>query len=120
MAIIAILVAISIPIFLEKLEQSREAVDIANLRDAYAYGQVEALSTGKGGSAYYDAKNGIFKATATSIKAYGKGTDIPTDITYDLPDACEDYQTGEPYTGKIIYVKWDEEVGVTICEFRAV
>ena len=35
-AIIAVLVAISIPIFTSQLEKSREAVDAANLRAAYA------------------------------------------------------------------------------------
>ena len=35
-AIIAILVAISIPIFTSKLEKSREATDVANMRAAKA------------------------------------------------------------------------------------
>ena len=35
-AIIAVLVAISIPIFNSQLEKSREAVDISNIRAAYA------------------------------------------------------------------------------------
>lgn len=35
-AIIAVLVAISIPIFTTKLEKSREATDAANIRSAYA------------------------------------------------------------------------------------
>lgn len=35
-AIIAVLVAISIPIFTAQLEKSREAVDAANIRSAYA------------------------------------------------------------------------------------
>ncbi len=35
-AIIAVLVAIAIPLFTNQLEKSREAVDEANLRDAYA------------------------------------------------------------------------------------
>lgn len=35
-AIIGVLVAISIPIFTSQLEKSREAVDMANLRNAYA------------------------------------------------------------------------------------
>ena len=35
-AIIGVLVAISIPIFTAQLEKSREAVDMANLRSAYA------------------------------------------------------------------------------------
>lgn len=37
-AIIGVLVAISIPIFTSQLEKSREAVDLANLRSAYAAG----------------------------------------------------------------------------------
>ena len=35
-AIIAVLVAISIPIFSSQMEKAREAVDAANLRAAYA------------------------------------------------------------------------------------
>ena len=35
-AIIAVLVAISIPVFSAQLEKSREATDIANVRSAYA------------------------------------------------------------------------------------
>ena len=35
-AIIAVLVAISIPIFTSRLESAREATDLANLRNAYA------------------------------------------------------------------------------------
>ncbi len=43
-AIIAVLVAISIPIFTTQLEKSKEGTDIANLRSAYAAGQVAALT----------------------------------------------------------------------------
>lgn len=43
-AIIGVLVAISIPIFTSQLEKSREAVDLANLRAAYAEGSAEALT----------------------------------------------------------------------------
>lgn len=45
-AIIAVLVAISIPIFNSQLEKSREAVDAANIRAAYAEITADAL-TGK-------------------------------------------------------------------------
>ena len=130
-AIIAILVAISIPIFLKKLEQSREAVDIANLRDAYAYGQIEALSTQKSGHAWYDAKNGLLKDSPNGIAGYGKGTSIPTELEYDLPDAClnfprnasshpslEPYKTTGEYKDMIIYVEWSGETGVKRCGFE--
>ncbi len=43
-AIIAVLVAISIPIFAAQLEKAREAVDEANIRDAYAVCIASALS----------------------------------------------------------------------------
>ena len=42
-AIIAVLVAISIPIFSTQLEKSREATDAANIRSAYAVVQSSAL-----------------------------------------------------------------------------
>ncbi|MGO4948513.1 type IV pilin protein [Blautia sp. Sow4_E7] len=43
-AIIAVLVAISIPIFTSQLEKSREATDLANVRAAYAQISAAALS----------------------------------------------------------------------------
>ena len=43
-AIIAVLVAISIPIFTTQLEKSREAVDFANVRAAYAEVMTAALT----------------------------------------------------------------------------
>lgn len=43
-AIIAVLVAISIPIFTSQLEKSRESTDLANIRAAYAECSAEALT----------------------------------------------------------------------------
>ncbi len=45
-AIIAVLVAIAIPVFTTQLERSREATDIANVRSAYATVVAEYLATG--------------------------------------------------------------------------
>lgn len=44
-AIIAVLVAISIPIFSRQLERSRDATTVANIRSAYSLAQSEYLST---------------------------------------------------------------------------
>lgn len=41
-AIIAILIAIAIPVFASQLERSREAADLANVRSAYAQVSTEA------------------------------------------------------------------------------
>ena len=43
-AIIAVLVAIAIPVFTTQLEKSREATDLANLRSAYAEQMTELLT----------------------------------------------------------------------------
>ena len=48
-AIIAVLVAIAIPIFTSQLEKSREATDAANIRSAYAEVVAEALADGTEG-----------------------------------------------------------------------
>ena len=49
-AIIAVLVAIAIPIFTAQLEKSKEAVDLANVRSAYA--EVKSAALGGTGSYY--------------------------------------------------------------------
>ncbi len=55
-AIIAVLVAIAIPVFTTQLEKSKEGTDIANLRSAYAAGTVAAL-TGQVGETTIDTSN---------------------------------------------------------------
>ena len=47
-AIIAVLIAIAIPVFGNQLEKAREATDIANIRSAYAEASIEALSSDDG------------------------------------------------------------------------
>ena len=55
-AIIGVLVAISIPIFTVQLEKSREAVDLSNIRAAYAECAADVL-TGDGKTGYYEVVN---------------------------------------------------------------
>ena len=45
-AIIAVLVAIAIPVFTNQLERSREATDLANIRAAYAEAVADYLGAG--------------------------------------------------------------------------
>ncbi len=58
-AIIGVLVAISIPIFTNQMERSREAVDLANVRAAYAQVMSDAVTENKigEGSTYDTATN---------------------------------------------------------------
>ena len=45
-AIIAVLVAIAIPVFTTQLERSREATDLANIRSAYAEAMTDYIAKG--------------------------------------------------------------------------
>ncbi|MDO4960564.1 MAG: type II secretion system protein [Eubacteriales bacterium] len=62
-AIIAVLVAISIPIFTSQLEKSREATDMANVRGAYAEVMAAAISNDK--SAAFFVEEGKWEKTVT-------------------------------------------------------
>ena len=74
-AIIAVLVAISIPIFTSQLEKSREAVDAANIRAAYAEISADAL-TG-------DLPTDMTKYDVTlkqTVTGWGSSFDFPSNL----------------------------------------
>lgn len=79
-AIIAVLVAISIPIFSSKLEASRESTDAANLRSAYA-AMSAAMLLGKddnnnvisSGTYYYTKSGKILAASGLGSEKVMKG-----------------------------------------------
>lgn len=73
-AIIAILVAVSIPIFTGKLNQARVNTDIANVRAAKAAAVTEYLNDEKQTNMYYDAKNGVMKDSKNDITPYNEAT----------------------------------------------
>lgn len=74
-AIIAILVAISIPIFTGKLEDARVSTDQANMRAAKAAAVTEYLNEQEIAADkvyYYNAETGMLQEDNSGIKAYGK------------------------------------------------
>ncbi|MEG1470500.1 MAG: prepilin-type N-terminal cleavage/methylation domain-containing protein [Anaerovoracaceae bacterium] len=74
-AIIAILVAVSIPIFSGKLEEARKNTDLANVRAAKASAVVEYLTGEYKGTEYwryYDADNGVMVGNTIGIKGYNQ------------------------------------------------
>lgn len=74
-AIIAVLVAVSIPIFTGQLEKSRQAVDVSNMRAAYAAAEYQFLADGEPYRGYYDAASGTLTDAAPT--GYGKsGKDV--------------------------------------------
>lgn len=77
-AILAILVAVSIPIFTGKLNKAKEATDDANVRAAKAAAVTEYLSSEDAGAAtleneYYNADTGVMVDTAEKAKVKGEG-----------------------------------------------
>ncbi len=113
-AIIAILVAISIPVFTSQLEKAREATDAANVRAAKACAVTEYLTSETPGANtyFYDAANGklIDSDTApSSIKGYGKGTDANAKV--------DTQYGGQDNSGKVIKVEVDKD-GNTKCTWE--
>jgi len=91
-AIIAVLVAIAIPIFTSQLEKAREATDIANIRDYYAEiatalvtGDLDATHTpmtlSGGLSAAYAAGTGSYTVT---VNAYQPQQGVSGWVTTDV------------------------------------
>ena len=118
-AIIAVLVAVSIPVFTSKLEKAREATDIANMRAAKAaavaaYLNEDSLIMTDDGSGvitsqtfYYDAVSGTIVDDAPD-KAYGQGTSIDGGIVY------EGYNNDDTMTDQVITVQFAADGKVTI------
>ncbi len=118
-AIIAVLVAVSIPIFTSKLEKSREATDIANMRAAKAAAvaaflgddTVDGVTFGSqqtaAAVAYYDADNGVLVSDKPSA-GYGKGT------TVDGGQKYTDYSATTAYTDKVIKVSVSQAGAVSM------
>lgn len=74
-AIIAVLVAISIPIFSSLLEKSREATDLANVRSAYAEVMSAAITQDTSSSVYDSFLNEYIKIVYLKQKKDGWETD---------------------------------------------
>lgn len=72
-AIIAVLVAISIPIFSAQLEKSREATDAANIRSAYAEVSADLLTN--------ESTDKTVNVVAKQKKDEWQGTDYSKDST---------------------------------------
>ena len=99
-AIIAVLVAIAIPIFSSQLEKAREATDAANLRAAYA--EVSADAVLNDGSSE-KVKTVDQKQTKADWQTE---VDLPFDVKAPKDGASENYWT----------VKWDSTNNKVIAE----
>ena len=94
-AIIAVLVAIAIPIFNTQLEKAREAVDAANIRAAYAEVMTSALTDSQKseGNVTYSTTN---KTYSMVVDITQKGPDWKSKIDWpkDLTGANQSVKVG--------------------------
>ena len=83
-AIIAVLVAIAIPFFTSQIEKSREAADLANVRNAYAEIMTAAITEDKDacysvdGKKIYSEEDNLYKVSVP-LKQKKSGWDMNTD-----------------------------------------
>ncbi len=90
-AIIGVLVAISIPIFTNQLEKSRDAVSVSNIRAAYAEASTAYLTGDAGGNV-----TSVTKATKDAA-----GTAVVTGVVFKGTQSGWSNLTGElPFEGK--------------------
>ena len=92
-AIIAVLVAIAIPVFTTQLERAREATDIANIRSAYAEATAAILAG--------EDTEGSFTATTPPAQSTGEFQySKPTDLTW-LNVSGLSANKGKPFSVKV-------------------
>lgn len=87
-AIIAVLVAIGIPIFTSQLEKSREAVDLSDVRSAYAEvmmaaitGDTTAIYTKDASQTIYNQNENVYSITVKPLKQKQDGWQTALPIT---------------------------------------
>ena len=104
-AIIGVLVAIAIPIFTSQLERSREAVDLSDVRSAYAEvmmaaitGDTSATYTKDSGQKIYKETDGTYSIMVTPLKQQKDDWQTPLPITIGgvSSSASEHYWVGSP------------------------
>lgn len=119
LVVIAVLIAVSIPLLTGSLEKSKESSDIANMRNARvvlstAY-MMEEVKPGHINGYYYDGGKLSEKLPA---EPYGKGTARDGKTTYSAGNGCEfcNYNSLEDHTSdylvlsagidKVLHVHW--------------
>lgn len=82
-AIIAVLIGISVPVFTRQVDQARLSTDKANARSAYAAATAEYMNEGNTGTAtyYFNAETGAVSKDVAGIEPYGQ---YDGDADYDV------------------------------------
>ena len=114
-AIIAVLVAISIPVFTKLLEKSRESTDLANVRGAYAELMSDVI-VGDGessGSTYYDPTLGTYSAEVSLKQTqYDWQSELPITIG-GVISTDTTHWVGAPGANGTCKITYNKDNGVT-------
>ncbi len=94
-AIIAVLVAVAIPVFTAQLEKSREATDIANLRSGYAEAVADLMTNGTSTGTAKDTYN------VQQKQASWQTSNITTALPSELSSAASTLGTKTSGTFKV-------------------
>ena len=94
-AIIAVLVAIAIPVFTTQLEKSRDSVSVSNMRAAYAESQALLLAGVKTGETAGNAtltinEDGTKSVAVTNIAIKSQNVDSWSNLAEELPFTKKD------------------------------
>ncbi|MDD3417457.1 MAG: prepilin-type N-terminal cleavage/methylation domain-containing protein [Lachnospiraceae bacterium] len=103
-AIIAVLVAISIPIFTSQLEKSRDAVTAANLRAAYAEAAAEVI-TNEASNASDDIESSEYTVEVKGTQSNGGLTGMDFPFTF-ATGAAEKLDNKATYTTFKVTFTW--------------
>ena len=96
-AIIAVLVAISIPVFTTQLEKAKQRTDEANARSAYGEAVADYLDDNKIDTTTITLGNYEFNATATETTTGGEAS---ISVTSKKGTQSKEYSGGITYNGK--------------------
>ena len=88
-AIIAVLIAIAIPLFSSALDNARKSTDLSNMRSAYAAAMAEwTLEAGESGEHVYYFNGSGVSENADGISGYGKSNVDASTFSDNLPAAA--------------------------------
>lgn len=124
-AIIAVLVAVAIPLFTKEIEKSREAYDIQTMRTAasaaaalYYDGVRDQASSSKAGLAWwgsagaananawgvYDPASSQFVNAKSKVSPYGQGTTVDAETSFTMGNDRGAYGSDLDYTDGIVMI----------------
>lgn len=109
-AIIAVLVAVAIPVFNSQLEKSREATDLANVRSAYAEVATQAITAGQ--------SDDISKTVDLTQQQDGWQTSSSIDIGGITPDDSQRW-IGSPRAGGKCRVYYASALNSAVLDWNA-